>query len=510
MKKNIMFIMIITVFIKILGFGREIVLTYFYGASRISDVYLVAQTIPTTIFALIGAGLVTTFIPIYSKVQKEKGDQEAQRFSSNVMNTVVILSSVIILLVLVFTPQVILLFASGFKGETLDLAVLFTRISIFGIAFSGLIYILNAYLQLKDNFVIPALISLPMNLVLIFSIYLSDLAGIEILAYGILASVVIQLLFIIPSVLKYRFKYKLVLDFKDPYLREMLLLSIPIIIGTSVNQLNVLVDKNIASNVALGGISALNYAYRLNVFINGLFVSPIITVVYPRIAKKVIDGDESGLKSMMNDAILYISLLVIPASVGAMVLARPIIEFLFMRGEFDSSAAAMTSQALFYYALGMLAIALRDVFSRIFYSYKDTKTPTVNAIIGVVLNIILNLILSRFMGIGGLALATSLSAMITTLLLIISLRRKVRNFGFRETFQKLFKVLLASLLMGLVAYVVFESLLVSIGSSKALILSILVSGAVYLVLVILLKVPEVMGILKLFKEKIQGLRKKKG
>lgn len=502
MKKNIAIIMIITVFTKLLGFGREIALTYFYGASATSDVYLIAQTIPTTIFALVGTGLATTFIPIYNKVQKEKGDDEAHKFSSNVMNSVVILTAVIIIIVLLFTPQVVRLFAPGFTEETMAMAILYTRISIFGIAFSGMIYILNAYLQLKDNFTIPALISLPMNIVVIFSFYLADKLTDVILAYGLVASVLVQLIFILPSVIKHRFRYKLVLDMKDVYLREMLILAVPIIIGTSVNQLNVLVDKNIASRIAVGGISALNYANRLNVFIQGLFVAPVVTVIYPSISKQVINKDFTGLKKVINESIIYISLLVIPATVGAMVLAKPIIELLFLRGQFDQVAADMTAQALFYYALGMFAFALREVFSRVFYSYKDTKTPTINAIIGVSLNIILNLILSRYLGIGGLALATSTSAAVTSYLLVRSLRKKVEHFGFRATVVKIAKITFASLIMGVVAYGVFFMLSSRISSNLALVVAILLAGAAYLGLILLLKIDEIKNIIRLLKSKL--------
>ena len=188
MKKNIAIIILITLFTKALGFVREIVLTYFFGATAISDVYLIAQTIPTTLFALVGTGLATTFIPIFSKVETEEGEESALRFSSNVMNLVLVICSVLILIVLIFTPQVVKVFARGFRGETLSLAVTFTRISIFGIYFTSLVYILNAYLQLKDEFIIPALISLPMNLVLIMFYAAASRFGNILLGYGLFFS----------------------------------------------------------------------------------------------------------------------------------------------------------------------------------------------------------------------------------------------------------------------------------------------------------------------------------
>ncbi len=502
MKKNIAIIIFITIFTKLLGFGREIALTYFYGATAISDVYLIAQTIPSTLFALIGTGLATTFIPIFNKVQKEEGEKSALKFSSNVINLVVIFSSVLVVLILLFTPQVVVIFASGFSGETMNLAVTFTRISVFGIYFTAIIYILNAYLQLKNDFIIPALISLPMNFVLIFFYVMASQYNDVLLAYGLFFSIFIQFVFILPSVVKHRFKYYALVDFKNTYVREMLLLALPVVVGTSVNQLNVLVDKNIASTIVVGGISALNYADRLSGLVYGLFVIPVVTVIYPSISKLAIQDNLVGLKRVVNESLVSMSLLIIPASVGAMVLARPIIEFLFMRGEFNEQAAALTSQALFYYAISMLAYAFRDVISRVFYSYNDTKTPTYNAIFGVILNIILNIILSRFMGIGGLALATSISAITTAALLFRSLHMKKFSLGFRESLKKIMKILFAALVMGAAALVTFNFLRVRTANSVSLFASMAVAGVIYLGIIWLFKIEEVEKMIGLVREKL--------
>lgn len=502
MKKNIAIIIFITIFTKLLGFGREIALTYFYGASNISDVYLIAQTIPSTLFALIGTGLATTFIPIFNKVQKEKGEDSAMRFTSNVINLVMIFCSFLVLLVLVFTPQVVKIFASGFDGATLTLAVNFTRISVMGIYFTALIYILNAYLQLKNEFIIPALISLPMNLVLILFYAVASRNNDVLLAYGLFLSILIQFLFILPTVVKNRFKYYALVDFKNNYVREMLIFAVPVVLGTSVNQLNVLVDKNIASSIVVGGISALNYADRLSGFVYGLFVIPVVTVIYPSISKLAIKDDLAGLKKVVNESLVSMSLLIIPASVGAMVLARPIIEFLFMRGEFNEQAAVLTSQALFYYAISMLAYGFRDVLTRVFYSINDSKTPTMNAIIGVILNIVLNLILSRFMGISGLALATSISAIATAGLLFMSLHKKKFSLGFRESLLKIIKILFAALVMGALAQGAFSFLSARTASSISLLATIAVAGVIYLSIIWLFRFEEVEKIIGLIRLKL--------
>lgn len=506
MKKNVALIMMITIFVKAFGFLREVVLSYYYGASIISDAYLVAQTIPTTLFALIGTGLGTTFIPIYTKVLKERGEKEAQVFSGQVLTLVTVLSFGLILLVSWRTPFVVKLFASGFSGETLHTAVYFTRLSVIGIIFSGAIYIITAYLQMKGSFVAITLLSMPMNLMMILSFYFAHRFGTQWLAYGLLASILVQLLFLLPFAYKKGFSCRIGLKLKDPNLKMLLWLAAPIILGTSVNQLNILVDKNIASNVAVGGISALNYASRLNVFIQGLFVTPMITVLYPTISKKVLVKDHDGLKAILNETMIYMSILILPATIGAMVLSRPIIQVLFLRGQFDESALTMTQSALFFYALGMLFFAFREILSRVFYAYKDTKTPTINAMVGVLLNILLNLLLSKWLGIGGLALATSLSAMMTTLLLFLSLRQKVPKILRQRTLVSIWKILWSALGMGLCTYGFYGYLSQKREGPLMLLLVMGISGCLYVGVLFFAKIPEVERLKILVKERIKKLR----
>ena len=133
--------MIMTIISKALGFGRETVLSYVYGASAITDAYLISKTIPYVIFSFISAGIATAFLPMYSRILKERGSSEANEFTSNLSNALLLLSSVIVVLVLQFSGPIVKLFASGFTGETLELATNFTRISIFGVFFSALLSI---------------------------------------------------------------------------------------------------------------------------------------------------------------------------------------------------------------------------------------------------------------------------------------------------------------------------------------------------------------------------------
>ena len=263
----------------------------------------------------------------------------------------------------------------------------------------------------------------------------------------------------------------------------MVIIALPVIIGQSVNQINVLVDRTLASGIAVGGISALNYASRLNGFVQSLFVASITTVMYPMISKMAAAKNMKGLKSYVSEAISTINLLVIPATIGAMIFSKEIVALLFGRGAFTPEAVAMTGNALFYYSIGMIAFGLRDILSRAFYALQDTKTPMINATIAVVINIVLNIVLSRFLGIGGLALATSISGIVSAFLMFITLRKKIGPFGLKEISISFIKISIASVLMGLIAYTSFSFLGSLVSQNLALILAIGVGALVYAIFI---------------------------
>jgi putative peptidoglycan lipid II flippase len=503
MKKTALLLTLLAILSKVIGFTREIILSYYYGASNISDAYLISITIPMAVFSFIGAGISTGYIPMFIKIEKASGVSEANRYTNNVVNLLILISTLIVILGSIFTEPIVKIFASGFKGETLVLAIRFTKISLLGIYFSGMIYIFMGYLQLKGNYVIPALVGVPLNFFIILSIFLSSKGNIVILSVGSVIAGAFQLLFLLPWINKKGFRYKLRLEIKDKYIRNMIYIALPVIMGVSVNQINILIDRTLASQIAIGGISALNYANRLNYFIQGIFVLSISTAMYPIISKLAAENNIDGLKKSVADAIRGINLLVIPVTIGAMVFSNPIIKLLFGRGAFDSQAIIMTSDALFYYSIGMIGYGLREILSKAFYSLQDTKTPMINAVIALSMNIVLNVILSKFMGIGGLALATSISAIFCTILLFINLRKKIGSFGLRNIAISLIKVSIASVIMGVLARLVYRLLLDSMSSNLSLILSIGIGVMVYFILVYFMKVDEVKDILTIFKRKLK-------
>lgn len=496
MKTTVLIIMFLTILSQIFGFGRELVLAYFYGTSNISDVYLISLTITSVLFGFLGKGISTGYIPLYTEIEHNKGSEEAFKFTNTLSNIMIIFCTIVIILSYIFIEPIVKIFASGFNKEAFTLAVKFTRISLVSIYFTGLINIFSGFLKIKGSFIVTAAISLPMNIVIIISIYLSSKTNVEILAVGFVFATFIQFIILILFSYKKKYKYSLNINVKDENIKKISLIAIPVIIGTSVNQINLVVDRTIASQISVGGISALNYANVLNDFVLAVFVTSISTVMFPMVSKMVTNNNMKELKKVLSKVIVMIIMLIIPATVGFMVFAQPIVEMLYGRGAFDDSAVLVTSNALFFYSIGLIGFALRNIISSVFYSLQNTKTPMINATIAMVLNVILNIILSKYIGIGGLALATSISAIVAAILLMLNLRKKIGPFNLKNIIPSIVKIFIASILMGVTVNYLYYLLLKDYNPNASLIVSIIVGIILYIAIVFIFKVREANDFLK--------------
>lgn len=489
-KKTAFLLMVIAVLSKLLGFLRDITLSYFYGATSSSDAYIVSNTITSVLFSIIIAGISTAYIPMFKQIEHDVNRKSAKFFTNNLINIVLIISTGIIVVGLIFSNVLVKMFALGFDEETLEIATLFTRIGLVGIYFTSLNQLFVSYLQLNGKFTIPAMIGFPFNVIIILSIYISTQTNIIMLAIGSVIAAFIQLLFLLPSLFKTDYRYAPIVQFKDKNIKKMAIIVVPIMIGISIDQINLMVDKTLASRLVEGGISALTYASRLNDFVHGIFVLSFVTVMFPLISKMAANNKTEEFKRSISEVLSYVILIVVPAAVGIMVLADPIIRLLFGRGHFDEHAIDMTSRALFFYSLGIIGYGVREILNRTFYSLQDTKTPMYNASLAVLLNIALNLILSSFMGISGLALATSISALFCSFLLAISLRRKIGSFGLKRNAVILAKVILASSVMGFIVFVLNEYALTEWNQFLKIGIVVFIGGGIYFVLIIMLKIKE--------------------
>ncbi len=448
-------LMIVTIVSKILGLFRDSVLASAYGTGKYAAVYSTANSISTILFAVIGTALATSLIPLYNKLASEDSTERAMGFLNSVVNLVVIVCLSIAGLGIIFAGTLVKVFAPGYQGDVYTLCVQYTRILLPSIVFVGLANIFTSYLQIKKRYVIPGFIGMPYSIIIIVSIYLSLKTSPMVLVIGTLIAISAKALFQLPFVYKEGYRYRPKINLKDPVMKDMMILILPVVIGVGANQINSIVDKSLASLLGTEVVASFSYAIKLYEFVQALFITSILAVIYPRLSSMIVsdrmDSFLNSLKKTMNVIIVAL----VPIIVGCIVLSRQIVEVLFQRNAFTSKDTTMTASILWIYVIGILAFALRDVLTRGFYSMEDSKTPMINSIISIVFNISLNLILVKPLGYKGLAIATAVSAYIGLLLFNRSMRKTIEGYSSRDNYIVFVKSLFAALIMGLGVKLVF-------------------------------------------------------
>ncbi len=509
MKKTAIILMIITLLSKILGLVRETTLAYFFPTnSAVANAFLVSQVLPVTIISLFAAGIYTSFIPIYNRIVKKEGREQGDIFTSNINNIMVIIILVFIVILEIFAPFVVKIFAPGFTGYTRILTIRFMRLMFISMIVSIMACVFRGYLNANNHFLVQNLQGFIMNFFIILALVISNTYNNDlIVGIGLLLGNIIQYVPFAIMTKRKKFKYHKVLDFFDENVKMIFLLSIPIVFGVAVNQINVMVDKSIASTVAKNGIPILNYASRLIEFVSGIVIANISIIVYPELSKSYIDNDMNKMKEGVVKAMSMICFFVFPATIGLMILSAPVTKLLFFRGAFTLNDVSLTSTCMFFYAIGLIGLATRDIISKTFYAMNDTKTPTVNSTIMVIINIIGNIVLSRIFGIVGLAMATTIASLIGAYTITRRLRRKIGSFkNLKNLFVDIFKMLLSSIIMGILTFACFKISSIKFSGNISLILSIVVAGVTYFGLLFILKVGELVEIIEFYKNRKKSKR----
>lgn len=463
MGKLTLIIMIITLISNLLGFIRDISLSYFFGASKITDAFFVAYAIPTILFGVIGYALSTGYIPIFNYVKQNLNKKKSELFTSNVINIFIVINMILVVFFMVFTEELVNLFASGFPQDTFNLTVSFVKISVWSVIFLGIINILKGYLQVHEKIIVTTSIGIPLNIVMLLFIYFASISSISFLPLGILIGTIAQLIFLIPVLSKLRFTYSKYLHLRDPNLLSLVKNMLPLIFGVSVFHINTAISMTLASRTMEGGVSILNYAQRINGLIEGLFIISVITIVFPKIVVKIQDKNRIGAEKILDSSIRILIFFILPAMTGIIFLSEPIVIMMFGRGAFELKDVLATSETVFFFVIGTLGYGIREMLARVFYSFQDTVTPMYNSIVTIFINIILSLILVQTMGISGIALGTSIASILSAIFLTIGLKKKWEiNYVNKNLVIYSLKVLFISLTMGWLVKSLFDYLTYSL------------------------------------------------
>ncbi|WP_036729465.1 murein biosynthesis integral membrane protein MurJ [Peptoniphilus mikwangii] len=487
-------LMIVTIISKIFGLAREKALAYFFGTSLVADVFIVAFRIPMTFTNVVSGTTANGFIPIYNDIAQSNGEENAKKFTSNLSNIVFLFTFVLSIFGIIFAKPIVNIMAIGFDTQELELCIFMTRVSMFSICSTSVFSIFKAYLQIKKSFVVSICHSIIMNLIIMASMAFAYKFGKEYLAWGILTAFIFQYVIFLPYIRKHGYRHFKLIDFKDENFIKMLKIILPVLISTSVIELNFIISNSLASSLP-GAISKLNYAYKLQSFVTGIVITSITTAVYPEMARLGAKKDYDGLKLSIADSIITMLLLVVPASVGLFLFSEPIVKILFVGGAFSKQDATSTAIILSLYAIGIIGIGFREIISRVFYTIMDAKTPVINSVVMVAINVVLSFILINSLGPRGLALATSISFMAGAVLILISLRKRMGRIFSADTVREIIKIIIATAVMGIVSKFCYIFLSKGMGNLIAFLISVIAAGTVYLIMLVLLKVKEVRNII---------------
>lgn len=445
-----------TLISRILGFARDMVVARAFGAVGVTDAFFVAFRIPNLLRRLLGEGaLSTAFIPVFAEYRAKASSREFARMLRAISGAMVAILAAVTLAGILLAPWIVKVTAPGFWSEPAKalLTVGLTRLMFPYLFFVGLAALATGVLNFLRHFLTPALSPVVFNLSLIAAtLWLAPSLPepITALAWGVLLGGVGQLCLQLPALVRRGISLRLAVEPDHPAIGRISRLLAPTIFGLAVTQLNVFVNTLIASFLREGSISYLYYADRVMEFPFGIFSIAIATAVLPTMADQAVRQQVAELKATLAFALRLVVFISIPASLGLLILADPIVRVLFERGQFGPASTAATAWALGFYALGLTTFSAVKVVAPAFYALRDTRTPVWIGIGAMAVNVGASLLLMGPLAHGGLALATTLASAVNTAGLLFWLRRRIGRLGLWAILGSLGRTALAALAMAFV------------------------------------------------------------
>ena len=399
-----MLVTLVIILSKAVGFGRDMVTTAYFGRTMENDAYVSAYSLFYLPVLLFNSCISATLIPLFVEERERFSLKHSNRFASNSINLFSLAALVVSALMYILAGPLVNLVYHGFSPEKAALTARLTHIMVLALVF--------------------------------------NVASIAV-AWGVFAANVLQLLVLIPF-LRGWFTYTPMLNAGDERFRKLMRLALPAMLSMGVSELNHMIDHALASGLPEGTLTSMTSAYRLITFVQGILLVPLTTVMFSKMSRRVAEDDVRGALKLLRRSVLVITMVVLPVVAVGAVLSSDVIQFAYMRGKFTMDDVRVTAGVLMFYIIGIPAFGLRDFFSRVFHSLKDTKTPFRVSCMVVAINVVLNVILRKFMGANGLAFATSIAGYCGMTAMVLLLKKRFGRIGTRRTTRELCKIVAAT------------------------------------------------------------------
>ncbi|MBI2441139.1 MAG: murein biosynthesis integral membrane protein MurJ [Lentisphaerae bacterium] len=445
------------------GLVRDMAFAAFFGSTLAMDAFVVAFTIPNLFRGLFGEGaLSSAFVPIFSESLEKQPRSTVWQFAANMFSFLSLtLAALVALGILLASLALIGLSLS----PRLELILELLRIMLPYMFFICLTAFFAAMLNALRRFALPAAAPVVLNLIMIAALFLicarlpaEGVGRIFVVAWSVIVAGMVQAGMLLPQLARCGFRLRPTMDFHDPRVRRVGQLMLAAIIGVGVTQVNVLLNRVVAVLIGEGAPSYLYYAERLIYFPLGIFATALGTILLPAFSGYTAQARVDLLRETLNNSLRQLVFVMLPAAVGLLVLAKPIVRLIYQHGDFSALATDMTTLALQCYAPGLLVFSLLKVFIPVFYAQQDMKTPVKIGLLATALNVVLMLILMWPLKHAGIALASVLSASVQVMIMGFLVHRRVGSPGWPNIFSATLRMAAAAALMALAARWVYESL----------------------------------------------------
>ena len=439
-----MLVTLVIILSKAVGFGRDMVTTAYFGRTMENDAYVSAYSLFYLPVLLFNSCISATLIPLFVEERERFSLKHSNRFASNSINLFSLAALVVSALMYILAGPLVNLVYHGFSPEKVALTARLTQIMVLALVFNVASIAVSSLLNAMEKYIAAQLTGFPLSVcVILASVCFSDRCGIEAVAWGVFAANVLQLLVLIPF-LRGWFTYTPMLNAGDERFRKLMRLALPAMLSMGVSELNHMIDHALASGLPEGTLTSMTSAYRLITFVQGILLVPLTTVMFSKMSRRVAEDDVCGALKLLRRSVLVITMVVLPVVAVGAVLSSDVIQFAYMRGKFTMDDVRVTAGVLMFYIIGIPAFGLRDFFSRVFHSLKDTKTPFRVSCMVVAINVVLNVILRKFMGANGLAFATSIAGYCGMTAMVLLLKKRFGRIGTRRTTRELCKIVAAT------------------------------------------------------------------
>jgi putative peptidoglycan lipid II flippase len=497
---------------RIAGLIREVVAARYFGTSAPASAFTAAFQVPNLVRSLFAdAALSAAFVPVFSELLEHKKHKEAFQLAGALFGLILAVLSVITVLFIAAAGVIMPLFTDDPALDDLAVGlsrVLFPIVILLGL--NGLVVgILNAY----DHFTIPALSPLVWNLVIIAALIgLTPLleGDDQIYAYaiGVVAGTAVQFAMAFPVLRRLHIPIRINLHWRDPRIKRVLLLMLPVTIGLGLINFNLLINTYFGFRISDQAPAAIDRAFRIYMLPQGMFSVAVATVLFPKLSRLVARQDYDGLRRTQANGIRQIALLLIPAAAVTIALPEPITRLVYERGAFNAASTSQTAEALFWFSFSLPFSGFNLLLTRTFFSLQRPWTPTALAGMTLVINLVVSGALYGPLGIGGVVIGTAVATAAMTVGQAFFLRRRIGGLELPATINATVKIVFASAVLGGVAYGVWYGLDQALGRSLLAQLisvggAITLASAVYAALVLALRVPEARQIVDLFAQRFR-------